>query len=105
MKKAELTGLHITHGMWAMREKQGLKMLPTCQVWWMKWRRSEILLPGEGIQAAGPVREREQVHLGAHCCRSAGETPGEDPPQAAGCVGLQPRGEVRSGEVWPVGGS
>lgn len=63
----------------------------------------EVFLPGDRIQATGPVRGREQVHLRAHCIRCASGTPGGNPQQAEGYMGLQTGEEVWSGEVWPVG--
>lgn len=55
----------------------------------------EVFLPGDRIQATGPVRGREQVHLRAHCIRCARGTPGGNPQQAEGFSA-----DWRRGLVW-----
>ena len=101
VKEAEVTELHITHGMLPVREKQGLEMLPRCLS--SMEDDVEVFLPADRIQATGPARERGQVHWRARCITCASGTPGGNPQQADGYTGLQTGEEVWSGEVRPVG--
>lgn len=58
-----------------------------------------FLLLGERTQATTPVGEEEQVHLGAHCIKSANETPRKDPQRAVGAAAWKRFGLKRS-DLW-----